>query len=91
MRSIIARANHLAAVEQWNTPIVSSCLRHYISSARKPTDDSQLPDREPTKIAISITAETESDIPGTTSNQTLRSEHLTESIKTRGVACDDSP
>ncbi|EIW60815.1 uncharacterized protein TRAVEDRAFT_71093 [Trametes versicolor FP-101664 SS1] len=71
MRSIIARANHLAAVEQWNAPA--------------------LPDRAPTKIAISISAETESDVPDTALIQKCHSEdHLTESMKTRGVARGDS-
>ncbi|EIW57958.1 uncharacterized protein TRAVEDRAFT_48982 [Trametes versicolor FP-101664 SS1] len=69
-RNIFARANHLAAVEQWNAPV--------------------MPDNEPTKIAINITAETESDMPGTASAKTFHSNHLAESIKTQGMACDDS-
>ncbi|KAL1947355.1 hypothetical protein VTO73DRAFT_14316 [Trametes versicolor] len=72
MRSIIARANHLAAVEQWNAPA--------------------LPDRAPTKIAISISAETESDVPDIALIQKYHSEdHLTETIKPQGVARGDSP
>lgn len=57
----------------------------------RPADDLQLPDRAPTKIAISISAETESDVPDTALIQKCHSEdHLTESMKTRGVARGDS-